>query len=233
MASTMLSLYEASSKPQKMALTTQILDQIKLDSRHFLKQMDGVWEEVEDVVALKSISHSFQTNRSMLHSHVGIHKVTQMRLLDESNQLEKKGTVLKHPRAAVGGRDAALTQGRSCTTFLVTGGIWHFEIRQLRTLIFTAQQVHILASLYYHPCITFRYLTTAYNFRFQYPCLSLLPPSLNCFSSTYCIFCRWHFQHCRLSLHQVVWLLGPLFVCLLTHWPRAKLIIINITSQTL
>lgn len=54
--STMLSLYKASSKPQKTSLAKQILDQIKLDGGRFLKQTDGVWEEVEDVVALKKRS---------------------------------------------------------------------------------------------------------------------------------------------------------------------------------
>jgi hypothetical protein len=61
----LLPLYEKSSKQEKTTIAKKIVEEIKNGDGRILKQNDGVWEEVTGQVALNKISHSFRTHRSM------------------------------------------------------------------------------------------------------------------------------------------------------------------------
>ena len=64
----LLPVYESHTKHEKTAMTKKIVEEIKRGGGRFLKQNDGVWEEVSDQVALNKISHTFRTHRSMNNS---------------------------------------------------------------------------------------------------------------------------------------------------------------------
>ena len=61
----LLPMYENYAKHEKTAMTKKIVEEIKIGGGRFLKQNDGMWEEVSYQVALNKISHTFRTHRSM------------------------------------------------------------------------------------------------------------------------------------------------------------------------
>ncbi|KAL3924666.1 MAG: hypothetical protein SGILL_000903 [Bacillariaceae sp.] len=61
--------YEQVSRNDKTGVSRNVISKIKGYGGRFLKQNDGVWEEVDDAEALKKISHSFRTHRQLLKTH--------------------------------------------------------------------------------------------------------------------------------------------------------------------
>jgi hypothetical protein len=61
--------YERVSRNDKTGIARDVIAKIKDYGGRFLKQNDGVWEEVDDSEALRKISHSFRTHRQLLKVH--------------------------------------------------------------------------------------------------------------------------------------------------------------------
>ena len=57
-------LYETTPRPEKPLVSGEIVQEMKHNGCRFLKQVDGMWEEVDDAVVRKKISHDFRTMRS-------------------------------------------------------------------------------------------------------------------------------------------------------------------------
>jgi len=61
--------YEEASRNDKTTIARNVINKIKGYGGRFLKQHEGVWEEVDDSEALRKISHSFRTHRQLLKAH--------------------------------------------------------------------------------------------------------------------------------------------------------------------
>lgn len=60
--------YERVSRNDKTGIARDVIAKIKAYGGRFLKQNEGVWEEVDDSEALRKISHSFRTHRQLLRA---------------------------------------------------------------------------------------------------------------------------------------------------------------------
>jgi hypothetical protein len=58
--------YEKVSRNDKTGIARNVIGKIESYGGRFLKQTDGVWEEVDDTETLRKISHSFRTHRQLL-----------------------------------------------------------------------------------------------------------------------------------------------------------------------
>jgi hypothetical protein len=55
--------YNEGSFKEKTALAQEIVSNVKSRGGHFLKQVDGIWEEVDDKVAREKVSHTIRNLR--------------------------------------------------------------------------------------------------------------------------------------------------------------------------
>jgi hypothetical protein len=91
--------YEAASRNDKTTIARNVLEKIKEYGGRFLKQNNRVWEEVDDVEALRKISHSFRTHRQLLKGQINDNSSSGSSIKN-TNGNTSIGPAEKRPRAS-------------------------------------------------------------------------------------------------------------------------------------